>query len=84
MMTLDGVPNAPILTARQEQILQLIGDGLTNREIGARLGVAEKTIKNSVTGLLACLNMQRRSQAAVYATVRAMASGQPSARARIR
>ncbi len=77
MKTLDGVPNAPMLTARQEQILQLIGDGLTNREIGDRLGVAEKTIKNSVTGLLACLNMQRRSQAAVYATVLALASDQP-------
>jgi DNA-binding NarL/FixJ family response regulator len=84
MMTLDGVPNAPILTARQEQILQLIGDGLTNREIGNRLGVAEKTIKNSVTGLLACLNMQRRSQAAVYATVRAMAADQPKTQPRIR
>jgi DNA-binding NarL/FixJ family response regulator len=84
MMTLDGVPNAPLLTARQEQILQLIGDGLTNREIGDRLGVAEKTIKNSVTGLLACLNMQRRSQAAVYATVRALASDEPRTQPRIR
>jgi two-component system response regulator DevR len=74
MMTLDGVPPTPMLTARQEQILVLIGDGLTNREIGVRLGVAEKTIKNCVTGLLACLNMQRRSQAAVYAAVRGMAS----------
>lgn len=84
MMTLDGVPTTPILTARQEQILLLIGDGLTNREIGDRLGVAEKTIKNSVTGLLACLNMQRRSQAAVYATIRAMASDRPQAQPRIR
>lgn len=58
------------LTPRQEQILALIGEGMTNREIGERLGVAEKTIKNSVTGLLACLNVQRRAQAAVYATVR--------------
>lgn len=72
-MTLDGVPPAPMLTPRQEQILVLIGDGLTNREIGVRLGVAEKTVKNSVTGLLACLNMQRRSQAAVYATLRGLA-----------
>jgi two-component system response regulator DevR len=64
MMTVES------LTPRQEQILVLIGEGMTNREIGARLGVTEKTIKNSVTGLLACLNVQRRSQAAVYATVR--------------
>jgi two-component system response regulator DevR len=80
MMTLDGVPDAPMLTARQEQILLLIGDGLTNREIGDRLGVAEKTIKNAVTGLLACLNMQRRSQAAVYATVREMSAERPPTR----
>ena len=71
MTTLHGVPHAdPTLTPRQEQILALIGEGMTNREIGDRLGVTEKTIKNSVTGLLACLNVQRRSQAAVYATVR--------------
>jgi DNA-binding NarL/FixJ family response regulator len=63
-----------MLTARQEQILLLIGDGLTNRQIGDRLGVAEKTIKNSVTGLLASLNLQRRSQVAVYAALRAMES----------
>ena len=80
MMALSGVPDAPLLTARLEQILQLIGDGLTNREIGERLGVAEKTVKNSVTGLLACLNMQRRSQAAVYAAVRAMAADPPQPR----
>lgn len=59
----------PMLTPRQEQILTLIGEGMTNRQIGARLGVTEKTIKNSVTGLLAALNMQRRSQAAVYAAL---------------
>ena len=71
-MTLDGVPPAPMLTPRQEQILVLIGEGMTNREIGTQLGVAEKTVKNSVTGLLACLGLQRRSQAAVYAAVRRM------------
>ena len=76
MMTIDGVQFADLsaavvpLTPRQDQILGLIGEGLTNRQIGERLGVAEKTVKNSVTGLLACLNVQRRSQAAVYATLR--------------
>lgn len=60
---------SPRLTPRQEQILALIAEGMTNREIGARLGVAEKTVKNSVTGLLASLNLQRRSQAAVYAVL---------------
>jgi DNA-binding NarL/FixJ family response regulator len=74
MMSLDDAPSTPGLTPRQEQILALIGEGMTNREIGQRLGVAEKTIKNSVTGLLACLNMQRRSQAAVYAALRRAAA----------
>lgn len=62
----------PALTPRQEQILQLIGDGLTNRQIGDRLAIAEKTVKNSVTDLLAALNLQRRSQAAVYSVTHAL------------
>jgi DNA-binding NarL/FixJ family response regulator len=62
----------PALTPRQEQILSLISAGMTNREIGAELGVAEKTVKNCVTGLLASLGLQRRSQAAVYGAMRRM------------
>jgi len=54
------------LTAREREVLALISDGLTNREIGARLFLSEKTIKNYVSGLLAKLGMQRRTQAAVY------------------
>ncbi|MCK2036779.1 response regulator transcription factor [Microbacterium sp. SSW1-49] len=54
------------LTLRERQILQLISAGLTNRQIGDRLGLAEKTVKNYVSGLLAKLGMQRRTQAAVY------------------
>jgi DNA-binding NarL/FixJ family response regulator len=80
MMTPDGAAHTPGLTPRQEQILALIGEGMTNRQIGERLGVAEKTIKNSVTGLLACLNMQRRSQAAVYAALRRAAPEQTTRR----
>lgn len=56
------------LTAQEMKILRLIGDGLTNREIGARLYLSEKTIKNNVTSLLAKLDVQRRTQAAVLAT----------------
>ena len=52
---------------RESQVLDLIAEGLTNREIGARLGLAEKTVKNYVSGLLAKLGMERRTQAAVYA-----------------
>lgn len=76
METLGSAPRPPVLSPRQEQILTLIGEGMTNREIGERLGVAEKTIKNAVTGLMACLNVQRRSQAAVYAAVRRMRAEQ--------
>ncbi|MCZ7459140.1 response regulator [Streptomyces sp. WMMC940] len=54
------------LTDQERRILDLIGEGLTNRAIGERLHLAEKTIKNYVSGLLAKLGMERRSQAAAY------------------
>jgi two-component system response regulator DevR len=54
------------LTEREREILDLIADGLTNKQIGERLFLAEKTVKNYVSGLLAKLGMQRRTQAAVY------------------
>ncbi|MEO5921265.1 MAG: response regulator transcription factor [Pseudolysinimonas sp.] len=56
----------PELTLRERQVLELIADGLTNRQIGERLELAEKTVKNYVSGLLAKLGMVRRTQAAVY------------------
>lgn len=56
----------PGLSAREHQILQLIAEGLTNRQIGERLELAEKTVKNYVSGLLAKLGMERRTQAAVF------------------
>ncbi|MCS0601779.1 response regulator transcription factor [Streptomyces sp. LP11] len=54
------------LTAQERRILELIGEGLTNRQIGERLYLAEKTVKNYVSGLLSKLGMQRRSQAAAF------------------
>jgi two-component system response regulator DevR len=54
------------LTQREREILALIADGLTNRQIGERLFLAEKTVKNYVSGLLSKLGMERRTQAAVY------------------
>ncbi|PRB65765.1 MULTISPECIES: response regulator transcription factor [unclassified Microbacterium] len=54
------------LSLRERQILRLIAEGLTNRQIGEHLGLAEKTVKNYVSALLAKLGMQRRTQAAVY------------------
>jgi len=56
------------LTEQERAVFDLIGEGLTNRQIGERLFLAEKTIKNYVSHLLGKLGMQRRTQAAVLAT----------------
>ncbi|GGO48782.1 DNA-binding response regulator [Streptomyces daqingensis] len=56
------------LTDQERRILDLIADGLTNRAIGAELHLAEKTVKNYVSQLLAKLGMERRTQAAAYLT----------------
>ncbi|GGP59540.1 MULTISPECIES: response regulator transcription factor [Streptomyces] len=58
----------PGLTDREREILDLIGEGLTNRQIGQRLYLAEKTVKNHISRLLAKLGVERRVQAAVIAT----------------
>ncbi len=55
------------LTEREKEILRLIAEGLTNRQIGQRLFIAEKTVKNYVSSLLAKLGLERRTQAAVLA-----------------
>ncbi|GAA3518507.1 response regulator transcription factor [Actinocatenispora rupis] len=56
------------LTAQERNILRLIGEGLTNRQIGERLYLAEKTVKNYVSNLFTKLGLHRRTQAAVLAT----------------
>ncbi|MBD0843023.1 response regulator [Streptomyces sp. TRM68416] len=56
------------LSDREREILALIGEGLTNRQIGQRLYLAEKTVKNHISRLLAKLGVERRVQAAVIAT----------------
>ena len=55
------------LTGQERKILELIGEGLTNRQIGEQLYLAEKTVKNYVSGLFTKLGMERRTQAAAYA-----------------
>ena len=56
------------LTDQELKILELIGEGLTNRQIGEQLYLAEKTVKNYVTSILSKLEMQSRTQAAVLAS----------------
>jgi DNA-binding NarL/FixJ family response regulator len=55
------------LTDQERKILELITEGLTNRQIGERMFLAEKTVKNYVSNLLAKLGMRRRTEAAAYA-----------------
>ena len=55
------------LTPQQRKIFFLIAEGMTNRQIGEQLFLAEKTVKNYVSNLLAKLGMSRRTEAAVYA-----------------
>jgi DNA-binding NarL/FixJ family response regulator len=64
------------LSAREREILDLIGEGLTNGQIGKRLYLSEKTVKNNISRLLAKLGVERRIQAAVLAT---QAAPQPPA-----
>ena len=56
------------LTEQERSVLRLIGEGLTNRQIGERMGLAEKTVKNYTSHLLAKLGLERRTQAAILAT----------------
>jgi DNA-binding NarL/FixJ family response regulator len=64
--TVDHGPLAD-LTDQERAVFDLVGEGLTNREISARLFLGEKTVKNYVSHILAKLGMQRRTQAAVLA-----------------
>lgn len=54
------------LTATERRVVELIGDGYSNREIAEHLGTAEKTVKNHVTSLLAKMGLQRRTQVAAW------------------
>ena len=65
----DGEPKderLASLTVREREVLALIADGLSNRQIAGRLLLAEKTVKNYVSAVFVKLGMQRRTQAAVY------------------
>jgi DNA-binding NarL/FixJ family response regulator len=68
-------PRYESLSPQEQRILGLIADGLTNRQIGAKLYLAEKTVKNYVSSLLHKLGFSRRTEAAVYAAERRSADG---------
>lgn len=59
-------------TERERHVLELIGEGMSNREIGERLFLAEKTVKNYVTSVLAKLGMERRTQAVAWMAKRSV------------
>lgn len=68
----EGSSNEPdelkSLTAQERRILELVAKGLTNRQIGEKMFLAEKTVKNYMSSILAKLGLERRTQAAVLAT----------------
>ncbi len=73
-------PTDPLLdglSLRERQILALIADGLTNRQIGDRLTLAEKTVKNYVSSLLSKLGLEHRTQAAILQVEHRNAASQP-------
>lgn len=61
-------PELARLTGQERRILELIAQGMTNRQIGEEMFLAEKTVKNYVSSLLAKLGLERRTQAAILAT----------------
>ena len=63
----DDADELASLTDQERNILELIAEGLTNRQIGERMYLAEKTVKNYVSNMLAKLGMSRRTEAAAYA-----------------
>jgi two-component system, NarL family, response regulator DevR len=70
-------PRLQALTDQERKILDHIAEGMTNRQIGAEMYLAEKTVKNYVSSLLAKLGMQRRTQAAVFAATLDDPDGSP-------
>ena len=73
----DGPPpNSPrSLTPREREVLQLVTKGMTNKEIGAQLHIAENTVKNHLRNILEKLHLQNRAQAAAYAVREGLVDG---------
>jgi DNA-binding CsgD family transcriptional regulator len=74
-----GPKDVGLLTAREREVLDLLGDGLSNPEIAARLYISTKTAGNHVSNILAKLHLRSRQEAAAFAA-RAAVSGEPARR----
>jgi DNA-binding NarL/FixJ family response regulator len=73
---ISGVDPVAALSGQEKRVLDLIGEGMTNREIAEHMFLSEKTAKNYVSSLLSKLGMQRRSQAAAFVARLAGAAGE--------
>jgi DNA-binding NarL/FixJ family response regulator len=71
-------PRLKSLSPVERRILDLVADGMTNRQIGDRLRLAEKTVKNYVSSVLSKMGMETRTQAAVYAATHREQHGPPT------
>lgn len=71
-------PRLAPLSPQERRILQHIAEGLTNRQIGDAMSLAEKTVKNYVTSVLAKMGMERRTQAAIYVASNKQSTGRPN------
>jgi two-component system, NarL family, response regulator DevR len=74
----DRDPRLARLTPTEQRIVEMIAEGLTNRAIGERLHLAEKTVKNYVSTVLSKLEVARRAEAAAYWTAHRPREGSPS------
>jgi DNA-binding NarL/FixJ family response regulator len=72
----SGPDPVSALSRQEKRVLDLISEGLTNRQIAGRMFLSEKTVKNYVSSLLGKLGMQRRAQAAAFAARMAAAPGE--------
>jgi DNA-binding NarL/FixJ family response regulator len=60
-------PSLPALTAREQEVLDLVGEGLANKQIARRLGIAERTVKAHLTSVFQAIGVTDRTQAALWA-----------------
>ena len=74
-------PEKDLLTGREKEVLALVAEGLTNREIAGRLIISDNTVRNHISHIMDKLDMTRRSQAAVYAARHGMLDSNPASSA---